>query len=122
MREFALSGREKFKRLDPVVLVCVLLLNIMSIIVLASLSGALKAGSWYLRIQIIASVVSIVVMFLLAFMDYDAVFQKLKYFIFAASILLILIVKIWGTGSSGNDRRRDRCGGRLLDRQPLCAL
>ena len=102
MREFALSGKEKFKRLDPVVLVCVILLNTMRIVVLASLSGALRAGSWYLRVQIIASVISIIVMFVLAFMDYDAVFQKLKYFIFAASIVLILIVKIWGTGSSGN--------------------
>ncbi len=103
VREFAISGKEKFKRLDPVVLVCVLLLNIMSIVVLASLSGSLTAGSWYLRVQIIASVISIVVMLLLAFMDYDAVFQKLKYFIFAASIVLILIVKIWGTGSYGNE-------------------
>ncbi|MBQ7599630.1 MAG: FtsW/RodA/SpoVE family cell cycle protein [Clostridia bacterium] len=103
MKEFVLSTKEKISRLDPVILVCVLLLNAMSIFILSSLSGSLAAGSWYLRSQIIASAVSILFMFVLSFMDYDAVFEKLKYFLFAASIILIIVVKIWGKGSYGNN-------------------
>ena len=101
MREFSISNREKFRRIDPVILFCVLGMNILSIITLASAADAY--GTWYVKVQTFASVVSFMVMLVITFIDYDALFQKLKYAFFAASIILIIIVKIWDTGSNGNE-------------------
>ncbi|MBQ8370278.1 MAG: FtsW/RodA/SpoVE family cell cycle protein, partial [Clostridia bacterium] len=100
MKEFSITNAEKFRRIDPVILLCVLGMNIMSIVTLTAASDAY--GTWYVRNQIIASAAGIVLMFGLTFVDYDTVCQKLKYFFFAASILLILWVKFFGTGSYGN--------------------
>ena len=101
MREFSISNREKLRRIDPVILLCVLGMNILSIVTLAS--AADEYGTWYVKIQALASIVSIAVMFVITFIDYDVLFQKLKYVFFAISILLIIIVKIWGSGSNGNE-------------------
>lgn len=101
MKEFSITNAEKFKRIDPVILLCVLGMNVMSIVTLAAASDAY--GTWYLRNQIYASGVGIAVMFGLTFVDYDTVCQKLKYVFFAASILLILWVKYFGSGSYGNN-------------------
>ena len=100
MKEFSITNAEKFRRIDPVILFCVLGMNLMSIITLAAASDAY--GTWYVRTQILASTVGICSMFALTFVDYDTVCQKLKYVFFAASILLILWVKLFGEGSNGN--------------------
>ena len=63
MREFSISLKEKFKRLDPVVLVCVLLMNTMSIIVLLAMAPAYENGTWYVQAQLLASLVSLIFMF-----------------------------------------------------------
>ena len=101
MREFSITNRERLRRIDPVILLCVLGMNILSIVTLAS--AADEYGTWYVKIQSIASIFSIFVMLVITFIDYDALIQKLKYAFFAASIILIIIVKIWGTGSNGNE-------------------
>lgn len=103
MREFSISLKEKFKRLDLVVLVCVLLMNTMSIIVLLAMAPAYENGTWYVEVQLLASVVSLIFMFVIAFSDYDTIFSKLKYVFFGIIIVLILIVKFFGKGSYGND-------------------
>lgn len=101
MREFSITNRERLRRIDPVILLCVLGMNILSIVTLAS--AADEYGTWYVKIQSMASIFSIFVMLVITFIDYDALIQKLKYAFFAASIILIIIVKIWGTGSNGNE-------------------
>ncbi len=75
-------------------------MNIMSIITLAAASDAY--GTWYVRNQILVSVLGIAFMFGITFVDYDSVCQKLKYVFFAASVLLILWVKFFGEGNYGN--------------------
>ncbi|MBQ8186718.1 MAG: rod shape-determining protein RodA [Clostridia bacterium] len=100
MKEFSITNAEKFRRIDPVILLCVLGMNIMSIVTLTAASDAY--GTWYVRMQILASALGIAMMFMITFIDYDTVCQKLKYVFFAASILLIVWVKFFGEGSNGN--------------------
>ena len=95
MKEFSITNAEKFKRIDPIILLCVLGMNIMSIVTLMASSDAY--GTWYVRNQILVSVLGIALMFGLTFVDYDTVCQKLKYVFFGMSILLILWVKFFGT-------------------------
>ena len=101
LKEFSTKSSEIFRRIDPVILFCVLGMNLMSIITLAGASDAY--GTWYVRMQIIASGLGLTAMFLLSFVDYDALIQKMKYVFFAASIILILWVKFFGTGTYGNE-------------------
>lgn len=83
------------------ILFCVIAMNLMSIITLSAASDAY--GTWYVRMQMVASAIGIVMMFTLAFVDYDALIQKMKYVFFAASIILILWVKFFGVGQNGNE-------------------
>ncbi len=101
MKEFSITGKEKLKRIDPVILFCVLGMNLMSIITLAAASDAY--GVWYVKVQVLASVIGFVCMAAIAFIDYDALISKMKYVFFAVSIGLLVIVYFFGEGSMGNE-------------------
>lgn len=101
MKEYSMTNREKLRRIDPVILVCVLGMTLMSIITLASIAD--YKGDWYVKMQSLVSVVSIGVMLLITFIDYDALITKMKYVFFALTILLIVFVKFFGSGSLGNE-------------------
>lgn len=100
MKEFSITYNEKLKRIDPVILFCVLGMNLMSLITLWSASDAY--GTWYVKVQALASCIGIVGMTVITFIDYDALISKLKYVFFAASIGLMVIVRLFGQGNMGN--------------------
>ena len=100
MKEFALTAKDKLKRIDPILLFCTLAMNLMSVITLAASSDAY--GTWYVKAQILASVIGISAMIIISFIDYDALIGKLKYVFFAASIFLLVFVIFFGEGSMGN--------------------
>ena len=100
MKEFSITNNEKLKRIDPVVLFCVLGMNLMSIVTLLASSDAY--GTWYVKVQALASLIGIVGMAVITFIDYDALITKMKYVFFALSVVLMVIVKIFGKGNMGN--------------------
>ena len=100
MKEYSITNREKLRRIDPVVLFCVLGMNIMSIVTLASTADHL--GTWYVKMQSLVSVIGIVVMLAITFIDYDALITKVRYGFAAMTVVLILAVKVFGSGSNGN--------------------
>lgn len=101
MKEYSITNTEKIRRIDPVILFCVLGMNIMSIITLASAADSI--GTWYLKVQTMVSVLSFGVMIAITFIDYDALISKMKYLFPVASIGLVLLVKVYGKGSLGNE-------------------
>lgn len=101
MKEYSMTNREKLRRIDPVVLFCVIGMNIMSIITLASIAD--YKGTWYPKMQTIVSLVSFAVMLVITFIDYDALFTKVGFWFIGISVAMILIVKIFGSGSLGNE-------------------
>ncbi len=100
MKEFSVTYKEKLKRIDPVVLFCVLGMNLMSLITLWSASDAY--GTWYVKIQALASCIGIAGMIVLTFIDYDTLFSKLKYMLFIVSVGLMVVVRLFGQGTMGN--------------------
>jgi len=100
VKEFSITNKEKLRRIDPVILFCVLGMNIMSIITLAAASDAY--GTWYPKTQTLASVIGFIGMATLTFIDYEALFSKLKYVFFATSVILLVVVFFFGEGSMGN--------------------
>ena len=105
LKEFSIPLREKIRRIDPVVLLCVIGMNVMSIVTLLSEVDAFAegVGMWYVRMQAIVSVAGLVTVLVFAFIDYDALFQKMKYVLIPLSIIIILFVKRFGSGRYGND-------------------
>ena len=101
MKEFTLSNTEKMRRIDPVILFCVLGMNLMSIITLASIAD--YKGTWYVKMQTIVSLVSFAVMVAITFIDYDALFTKVGYWFVGLSVVMIIAVKLFGSGSLGNE-------------------
>ena len=100
MKEYSITNLEKLRRIDPIVLCCALAMNAMSVITLWAASD--KFGMWYVRAQCLASAASIAVMLMLMFIDYDALFQKVKYFLIPLSVALIVWVRYKGVGQMGN--------------------
>ena len=92
MKEFSITNNEKLKRIDPVVLFCVLGMNLMSIVTLLASSDAY--GTWYVKVQALASLIGFVGMVVITFIDYDALITKLKYVFFALSVVLMLFIII----------------------------
>ena len=88
MKEFSITNNEKLKRIDPVVLFCVLGMNLMSIVTLLASSDAY--GTWYVKVQALASLIGFVGMVVITFIDYDALITKLKYVFFALSVVLMV--------------------------------
>ena len=101
MKEFSITNKEKLRRIDPIILFSVLGMNIMSIITLAASSDAY--GTWYVKTQTLASVIGFIGMAVLTFIDYEALFSKLKYVFFATSVVLLVVVFFFGEGSMGNE-------------------
>ena len=64
MKEFALTAKDKLKRIDPILLFCTLAMNLMSVITLAASSDAY--GTWYVKAQILASVIGISAMIIIS--------------------------------------------------------
>lgn len=73
----------------------------MSVITLSSAADAY--GTWYVKVQILASLIGISGMFVLTFIDYDALCTKMKYVFFALSVILMVLVLLFGEGSKGNE-------------------
>ncbi len=105
LKEFSIPLKEKIRRIDPIVLLCVIGMNIMSIVTLLSEVDAFAegVGMWYVRMQTIVSVAGLLIVLVFAFVDYDALFQKTKYLLIPLAIILILVVKKYGKGMYGND-------------------
>ncbi len=101
MKEFSITNAEKLRRIDPGILFCVLAMNVMSVLTLAAASDAY--GVWYVKVQILASIIGLVCMAVITFIDYDALISKMKYVFFAVSIGLLVIVYFFGDGSMGNE-------------------
>ncbi len=116
MKEFSTTNNEKLKRIDPVILFCVFGMNLMSIITLAAASDAY--GTWYVKVQIAASLIGIIGMFIMTFIDYDALFTKMKYVFFVLSVGLMVIVLFFGEGSMGNENWLPLLPGLNLSWQP----
>jgi len=100
MKEFSVSLKEKMKSIDYVVLFAVLGMNILSLVILAAASN--EIGTRYLLVQTIASVLGIVIMFTISFLDYDKIIKKYGMWIFAAAVLFMISVVLFGEGDQGN--------------------
>ncbi len=87
--------------MDPVILVCALAMSGLSVLTLVATSDAY--GTYYYKMQIAAAAVGFAAMMVMTFIDYDALISRMKYVFFAATVGLLILVGLIGTGSYGNN-------------------
>ncbi|MGN1083063.1 MAG: FtsW/RodA/SpoVE family cell cycle protein, partial [Candidatus Avispirillum sp.] len=115
MKEFSVSFKEKFRRLDFVVLFCALGMTALSLITLAGAANEL--GTRYVTVQALASVLGICAMLIIAFLDYDKIVSKYSKWFYALAVVLMIAVVLFGEGEKGN-RNWLRIPGIPFDIQP----
>ncbi len=103
MRITSISVREKFTRLDPILLICTLVPSTFSILTLWGARNATVGGTKRVFVQLAAILLGLICTFVIANLDYEAVVNKLFWAFFAISVLLlVLVLTPLGTGEGTN--------------------
>ena len=76
MKEFSTSLKEKLKQMDYIILSCAVALALLSILVLWGGSNAFQGGKSKMTVQSIAAFAGLLLAFLIATVDYDALISK----------------------------------------------
>lgn len=100
MKKFSITLQEKIRSLDMVMMFCVIAMSGLSILTLASASDIFTGN--YVRNQLLALVLGLICVGVLSMIDYDELIQKLEYVFFGISVLLLIIVMLFGEGENGN--------------------
>ncbi len=86
--------KEAVKNVDPVLFVCATLLSLISIV---TIFGAVdNFGMSKLRMQIAIFIVGVVVTFVIAFVDFRVIVDKLWIYMLACSVLLLIVTLLFG--------------------------
>ncbi len=101
MKEFTITNAEKLRRIDPVILLCALGMSGLSILTLVATADAY--GTYYYKMQIAATLVGVIAMTVMTFIDYDALISRMKYVFFGVTVGMLIFVGIFGEGSLGNN-------------------
>lgn len=100
MKEFSVTLREKVRRIDYVILLCIVLASVMSVVTLAGAADAY--GESYYKTQLISVLLGITCLSVVSMIDYDVLIRRMKYVFFALSIGLLVVVIFFGEGEMGN--------------------
>ncbi|MBR7185598.1 MAG: rod shape-determining protein RodA [Clostridia bacterium] len=103
MRITAYSVKEKFKRLDPTLLICTLVISFFSLLTLWGCRDATAGGVKRAFVQLAAVLLGLMCTFVIANLDYETVVNRLFWAFFAISVLLlVLVLTPLGTGEGTN--------------------
>ena len=103
MKEFSVTLREKVQQLDMVMLFCAIALSMLSVVTLAASADAYSAGFAYARNQLLALVLGLICVGIISMIDYDMLIERIEYVFFGTSVLLLIIVILFGEGEMGNE-------------------
>lgn len=98
MRELSVSLKEKLRRIDYVVFLSVLGMTSLSILTLAGAANASANGARRVTIQIAASLVGLVIAYIISLFDYDEVLNHFTVPLFVAGVGLMVLTVVFGVG------------------------
>ncbi len=98
MKEFSTSLKDKLRQMDLTVTITSVSMALLSVLVLWGASDVF--GSQKFLVQCIAMLLGLVIMVVLATLDYDAICSKLEVFFFAVSVGMLLLVIVVNIGST----------------------
>lgn len=100
MKEFSVSLKEKFRQLDFVVLISALGMTALSIVTLAG--AANEYGTKFVTVQTLASIMGVVIMLIIASLDYDKIISRYGKWFLPICIVMMLAVLAFGEEKYGN--------------------
>ncbi|NLK40089.1 MAG: FtsW/RodA/SpoVE family cell cycle protein [Clostridiales bacterium] len=96
MKVFSTTLREKLRKIDWIVLLCVMSISAISIITLASVRN--DYGTDKLIVQLFATVLGVLCAIVISMIDYQFVVQKLSIPLFVMAVIALIITLIIGIG------------------------
>ena len=100
MKEFSTSLREKLLKMDLTVIITSVSMALLSILVLWGGCDSFSGGKQKVMVQCIAAVIGVIIMTVLASLDYDEICSRFEIAFFAVSVALLLLVLIVNIGST----------------------
>ena len=98
MKEFSLSLKEKLRRIDYVVFFSVFGMTSLSILTLAGAANASAAGPRRVVIQIAASLVGLVMAYIISLFDYDELLNHFTFPLLGIGVGLMVLTVLFGVG------------------------
>ena len=103
VRSFNVTKKERLKMLDPIIIICTVILSSMSIITLIGGYGEFPdLTKSNIVIQLGSTVVGIAAMMILSMLDYEEIVEKLYGAFFIISVALLLVTLLFGTSMGTN--------------------
>lgn len=118
MKIFSTSIKERLKQLDILVLLCAFGMTAMSVLTLYGIRNQYAGGSRMFIVQSVAALLGLTFVIVMSLFDYDAIVTKLWLPIAGVSVVLLIIVKIWGYNPSDSNGPRLWLDLGVVDWQP----
>lgn len=98
MKELSVSLKEKLRRIDYIVFFSVFGMTSLSILTLAGAANASASGPRRVTIQFAASLVGLVMAYVISFFDYDELLNHFTIPLFAIGVGLMVLTVVFGVG------------------------
>lgn len=98
MKEFSVSLKEKLRRVDYVVFFSVFGMTSLSILTLAGAANASAAGPRRVVIQIAASLVGLIMAYIISLFDYDELLNHFTFPLLGIGVGLMVLTVLFGVG------------------------
>lgn len=102
MKEFSTSLKEKLLKMDITVAVCALSMTLLSILVLWGGSDSFSGGAQKVMVQCTAAALGVVLMIVIASIDYDEICSRFELAFFAVSVAMLVLVLVVNIGSASD--------------------
>ena len=116
MKVFSITWYEKLRKLDYIVLFCIVALTCMSLLTLAG--AANDFGVRYFYVQMIAACLGLVAMTIISTIDYEEIADRFSVPLFACSALLLILTLVVGTDNGSGNKSWIEIPGVPFDIQP----
>ncbi len=102
MRIFGVPMRDRFKSLDPILLICMLFLSFVSIITIWSSADTLQNSGRIKMMQLAMTVAGMVLLFIMANIDYRFFVDRFAIIMLIGSIAILAITILFGRTGEGD--------------------
>ena len=100
MKEYSTSLKEKLLKMDLTVIITSVTMALLSILVLWGGSASFSGGSQKVMVQCVAALLGVVLMVVIASLDYDEICSRFEIAFFAVSVALLVLVLVVNIGST----------------------
>ncbi|MBR4296131.1 MAG: FtsW/RodA/SpoVE family cell cycle protein [Clostridia bacterium] len=103
VRSFGISARQRMRMIDPVLLICTLILTTMSLLTLGGgLGKMMDFSSSAFAVQVVSVILGIIMMIIITVADYEEFIDKFGTIFYIISIGMLAITLVYGMSAGTN--------------------